>query len=224
MELTFVALWLNNTFVSVDLAILQFWHDMAEIGGFILTPFFYLVSFTGEKGFFALALGFILLLFRRTRKAGICVLLAVALGALFTNLILKDIIARPRPYADVTAVFYSWWQFVGSPIESDLSFPSGHTTAAMAAMTVIFLLGNKKISWLAFLYVIFMGTSRNYLMVHYPSDVFAGIIVGGVAALLAYGIVRGVFSYAEKKGHLWYQRFFEKVQKEEKVLERLPLL
>lgn len=215
MELTFMAQWLNEVFFGMDHAILEFWHSAAELGGFVLTPLFHVITLTGEKGIFPIALGVILLFFRKTRKVGVGILLAVAIGALFTNIILKDIIARPRPYADEAGAFFTWWQQVGSTMESDLSFPSGHTTAAMAAMTAVFLFGNKKVSWLAFLYVILIGASRNYLMVHYPSDILGGLLVGGLAALAAYAIVTKVLAIAQTKNYTWYKKFFSEPTKEE---------
>ena len=78
---------------------------------------------------------------------------------------------------------------LGSHTESDKSFPSGHTTAAFSAMTAIFLVGNKRVSWLAFLFGILMGISRIYLGVHYASDVLGGILVGLIAGSAAVFII-----------------------------------
>ena len=49
----------------------------------------------------------------------------------------------------------------------------------------VFLLGKKRWSWLALLFAFLMGLSRIYLVVHYPSDVLGGLIVGTVAGCLA---------------------------------------
>ena len=79
----------------------------------------------------------------------------------------------------------------------------------MAAMTAIFLTCNKKYSWLGFLFVLLMGFSRNYLMVHYPSDVVAGMLVGLVSALLAYGLYRALKSYTYTHlDHHWCQKLY----------------
>ena len=42
-----------------------------------------------------------------------------------------------------------------------------------------------------------MGASRNYVMVHYPSDVLGGIIVGLIAGVLAFVIVNAVMKKLE---------------------------
>ena len=73
---------------------------------------------------------------------------------------------------------------MGQHVESDKSFPSGHTTAAFATMVPVFLVGNKKVSWTALIFAFLMGVSRIYLVVHYPSDVLGGLIVGTIAGIL----------------------------------------
>ena len=45
-------------------------------------------------------------------------------------------------------------------------------------MLAVFMAGNKKISWLAFIFAILMAIARIYLVVHFASDVLAGILVG----------------------------------------------
>ena len=51
-------------------------------------------------------------------------------------------------------------------------------------MTALFLAGNKRYSWTAFIFAFLMGVSRIYLVVHYPSDVLGGIVVGACAAII----------------------------------------
>ncbi|WP_333492013.1 phosphatase PAP2 family protein [Eggerthella sinensis] len=130
--MTFAAGWLNDVFAPFDLAVLGALHALAEGAGFALTPLFEAVSFVGEKGacFFALAL--VLMLFKRTRKAGVCVFVALCLGALASNVVLKDLVARPRPF-ESSALYLDWWRFAGAAPEDGFSFPSGHMTAASAA-------------------------------------------------------------------------------------------
>lgn len=179
------ALWLDSFFADFDYAILAWLHGAAEAAGDFLTPFFSFVSLTGTMGALTFVLAFAFLIPAKTRKAGVCMIVALFVGAFFTNVLLKDLVARPRPFADEFGVYHAWWQFVGSPLETDYSFPSGHTTGAMAAMTAFALGIRKPVAWFGLLYVVLMGLSRNYLMVHYPSDVLGGIIVGALAAVIA---------------------------------------
>ena len=137
-------------------------------------------------------------------------LVAILIGAVITNVLLKNIVARPRPYVDVQSAFHQWWKIVGSNVLSEYSFPSGHTTATMAVATAFFLCGNKKYSWLGFIFVVLMGMSRNYLMVHYPSDVLAGVIVGLIAGVLSYIIVNVVINLSRTKNRLTVAKEIEK--------------
>ena len=74
------------------------------------------------------------------------------------------------------------------------SFPSGHTTSAVAALVPVFMFCDKKKSWLALVAAVLMGASRNYVQVHYPSDVLGGIIIGLIAGLIAFFLVSFVMN------------------------------
>ena len=188
-EFTSAAAWLNETFYSFDHYWLHFWHQIAQEYGGILTPFMKLISLLGKGGIFMILLSLTLCIFKKTRLMGITMLIALAIGAVFTNLILKNMIARPRPY-DTTAEFRMWWQAVGGALMSDASFPSGHTTVAADSMTVLFLRTRKPgLKVLAVLFPIIMMISRVYLAVHYPSDVLAGLVIGIIAGIMSYYLI-----------------------------------
>lgn len=206
METNNVTRWLNENFADYDYTILKELHDFAVSTNGAFTPFFEGLSILFEKGIILFVIAIIMCCFRRTRKIGICMFGAVCCGALITNILLKDLIARPRPFVDVNNIYHSWWQFVGSSKETAFSFPSGHVTATMAAMTTIFAYCKKRYSWISFLLVIIMGIARNYLMVHYPSDVLGGIVSGLISAIVAYNITEIIYYILEK-----YQknRFFK---------------
>lgn len=181
MDISPVALWLNTVFAGFDASVAVLIHKLYELGGVFFSPFFEFISVLGDGGIFLMALSVIFMLFKPTRRYGLAILLSIGIGALITNLWLKPWICRPRPYTEEGSVFQQLWVTMGQHSESDMSFPSGHTTAAFSAMTAVFLVGNKRISWTAFIFGILMGISRIYLAVHYASDVLGGILVGLVA-------------------------------------------
>lgn len=189
MSITSAALWLNTFFAAFDESVAQLVHRLYDMGAGFFTPFLELISVLGDGGIFLIILALFLMLFRPTRRYGAAILLSIAIGALITNLWLKPWVARPRPYTNEGSIFEQIWMALGAHTESDKSFPSGHTTAAFSAMTAVFLVGNKRISWLAFLFGILMGISRIYLGVHYPSDVLGGILVGLFAGCAAVFII-----------------------------------
>ena len=186
MDMSSAALWLNSVFAGFDASIAVLVHTLYELGGAFFTPFFEFVSFLGDGGIFLIVLSIIFMLFKKTRRYGAAILLSIGIGALITNLWLKPWICRPRPYTNEGSIFHELWLVMGQHSESDKSFPSGHTTAAFSAMTAVFLVGNRRISWTAFIFGILMGISRIYLAVHYASDVLGGIVVGLAAGSIGY--------------------------------------
>lgn len=201
-NMTKAAQWLNSTFASFDSRILDFYYNLHQGSmGKFFDFFFKTFTLLGEDGIFLILLSLILMMFKKTRKVGCGMLGGIIIGALFTNITIKNVIARPRPYA-TSELWRSRWLDVNGKLESEYSFPSGHTTSAMAAMTPIFLFCKKNISWLAFIFVIIMGASRNYIFVHFPSDILGGIIVGGLAGVLAYFIVQALYNKAFPKNKL----------------------
>jgi len=198
MELTSAALWLNEFFFGYDSAILGFMHTLADKLGVILTPLMKLITLLGEKGLLFFLLALVCMCFSRTRKLGVCVFGAVCCGALITNILLKDAIARPRPFETV-AQFRQWWQFIGAPAEDGFSFPSGHVTAAAAGMTALSLMKGKKLILPSVLVVLLMAFSRNYLMAHYPSDVLVAAIIGVASGFIAWYITKLIFRFLEQR-------------------------
>ena len=191
-DLTPAAEWLNSVFHGFDYALLSFYHHLAEVCGWLFSPVLYVITLTGWKGAFLILASIAMIIFRKTRKTGLCALFAIGFGAVLTNLLIKNTVARPRPYA-FDAEFYQWWEFVGSHMESEYSFPSGHTTVAAAFSTAfVYVNGKKWLPW-AILYVVLMGISRNYFMVHYPSDVLGGAVMGVLGGVLSCLMFRYIY-------------------------------
>lgn len=196
MELSSIASWLNSAFSGFDEAILSALHSLAQSAGGFFTPLMKFITLIGEKGLLFFLLALVLMCFAKTRPIGVCLFGAVCCGALITNIILKDWVARPRPFETVD-MFHQWWVAVGSPAEDGFSFPSGHVTATAAGMTALCLIYSKKLILPSVLVVALMGVSRNYLMAHYPSDVLFAIIIGVASAFIAYFITKLIFRLLE---------------------------
>ena len=203
-----VAQWINSTFYGFDHAILEFYHNLAKVADPICRPISEFFAFIGDGALACFVIAAIMLLFAKTRKSGICIFFSVGISSLITNVIIKRLVARPRPYAAGVEDYSEWWEFVGEHMQSEFSFPSGHTTAAMAGAFAICLClclfnskeNNKKYRWVlipAILYVIVVGASRNYLMVHYPTDIVGGIIAGGIGATLAFLLIHFLYKGLE---------------------------
>ena len=203
-----MAEWLNNNFGELDNGVFKAFHSLAEKAGGFLTPLFKAVSLIGTKGIIFFILAVVLMLFAKTRKSGVCMFGALCIGAIIASFILKNSVARVRPY---DAGYYEFWEYVGGETSDSFCFPSGHTTMIAAAMTALFICFNKKWSWVGFLGVILMAVSRVYLIAHYFSDVIGGIIVGCLSAVIAYLITKLIFflleKYKDKKFCAWCLNF-----------------
>lgn len=182
------AQWLDTACSGFDQAILGAVHTVQQSGAHtVLGPLARLFDLLGEGGIALILMGLLLLVFPRTRKAGAAVLMSLALGAVCTNLLLKPLIARPRPYDGGGEIIRQWWLESGGAGENGFSFPSGHSTASMAAMSALFFTGERR-RWILLAFPLLMGLSRLYLVVHYPTDVLAGLLIG-----LTAGAVTGAF-------------------------------
>ena len=68
------------------------------------------------------------------------------------------------------------------------SFPSGHTAAACVMARVIAVLF-PVCAPVAWVWAVLVGLSRIYLGVHYPTDVLAGCVLGGMSATVALWLI-----------------------------------
>ena len=139
----------------------------------VIVPFY---TNLGDDGIIWIVIGFVLLIPKKTRKCGIMVLAALLVMLVVNNMIIKNLVARPRP----CATYPEMVDLVHVP--SSYSFPSGHTVSAIAVAVTI-LIHHKKLGIVALIMAILMGLTRLYVFVHFPTDVYGGMIVGSAIAL-----------------------------------------
>ncbi|MDD2992142.1 MAG: phosphatase PAP2 family protein [Pygmaiobacter sp.] len=142
--------------------------NLHSAAGDVLMPF---VTALGNGGVIWIALGLSLCAFRKTRRYGVCVLLALGLDVVLCNGLLKPLVARVRPCDINTTVQL----LIARP--TDFSFPSGHTAAGFAAASAL-LFSRRKGWWAAMALAALIAFSRLYLYVHFLTDVLAGAMLG----------------------------------------------
>lgn len=142
------------------------------------------VTKLGNAGIIWILLAVILIFIPQKRKSGMMLAAALCVEVLLCNGILKNLFCRIRPCDINTSIQL----LIARP--NDFSFPSGHTAASFAAVAALYFAGEKKIWKPALVFAVFMAFSRLYLYVHYPTDIFGGIIVGIAAGYIGYQIIR----------------------------------
>ena len=118
----------------------------------------------------------------KDKRIGATVALAILTEYIICNLILKNAIARPRPFwTDETLSI-----IIKEP--TDFSFPSGHSSVWFALASGV-LYRNRQWGIAAMIVAVFVAFSRLYLTVHFPTDVLVGAAIGVVMAIISGKIV-----------------------------------
>ena len=187
---------LNALAVSFDLPILD-WIQAHLQSGFLdfIMP---IITLFGDGGIFWIACAVILLFFPKTRRTGLGMGFALLMGLVICNMILKPIVARPRPY-DLQMTLYGREILLLIGRQSDFSFPSGHTIASFEACTVL-MLHDKRMGIPATVLAILIAFSRLYLYVHYPTDVLVSLVLGILFGLLGNLLVNLIYKKFVYKG------------------------
>jgi len=105
---------------------------------------------------------------------------------------LKDHVNRPRPHEiwdNVTLIFGRGYTE---------SFPSGHTATVFAAAYAINTAYKGRMPWL-YAVAAWIGITRIYIGVHYPTDVLAGAVIGTACSALAIFFLSKITAHRKKE-------------------------
>ena len=159
-----------------------------------MNGFWSTVTHLGDSGFIWILIGVLLLIFKRTRKAGAAVLLALIFGAVITNVILKNVIARIRPYEVIEGLHLLIER------QHDFSFPSGHACAAFSGAMALYRTIPRRYGICALVFAGLIALSRLYVGVHYPTDVMAGVLIGIFSGWAAWKVMEFIMEKKRKTG------------------------
>ncbi len=132
------------------------------------------------------------------RRTAVAAGLSAGLG-LAAGKVISEAVDRVRPFVADPSGVHLFSHHAGDP-----GFPSDHATAAFAIAFAILL---RKRSWgiVALIAAAIVSVGRVALGLHYPSDILAGTVLGGAAALFLWipPIRARVDALSDFAGRLW---------------------
>lgn len=148
----------------------------------LIDKFMYSMSKSGDGPIYFI-IGAMALAFKASKAGNLIFVTAIAFAIELTlQKTLKHLLKRERPFKTLHDV-----KFLIKPPDK-FSFPSGHTAGAFLMATVIGMFYGV-FAFPVFVWAVFVGFSRVYNAVHYPSDVISGAILGVVSAWIGFVIV-----------------------------------
>ena len=151
-----------------------------------------LSSFFSEQAVMIILIGWIL--YAGDKKKGYAIVGPILISALLMS-VLKAIVRAPRPFQVLDKI-------KGKRISTatGYSFPSGHTTISSSMYSAIAIAyKKKKISIACAILIILVALSRIYLGVHWPIDVFGGLVIGIPLSIILYPIFYRIAEDKDKK-------------------------
>jgi membrane-associated phospholipid phosphatase len=141
-----------------------------QVHGPVLDNIFRGITFMGEEQFYLVLLPLIIWCFDYSFGAVLAVFFLLSNSL---NIVLKHLFQHPRPFDLTPALKLSQAEGYG--------MPSGHAQMAVTAWGAIAVRIQKTWFWIAAIVIMLLiGFSRIYLGVHFPTDVFAGWIIGTI--------------------------------------------
>jgi len=144
------------------------------------------ITSLGNGGIIWIIIALVFVLNGKTRTLGEMIISSLILTTILGEGIIKHVIRRSRPFLNEIEDKL----LIVKPIT--YSFPSGHTSSSFAAAGILYSM-QSKLAVFAFLLAAVIAFSRIYLNVHYPTDVFMGIVLGLFCAHLVVYAFNDIF-------------------------------
>lgn len=166
-----------NFITKIDISILNLIQNLKNP---LMDKIMTTITAFGNMGIFWILLIIIFLTTKEYKKMAKFMIVCMLVNVVIVNLIIKPAVGRQRPFEIVDGIKL----LVLKP--QDPSFPSGHSAISFCMLTtILFFSKSKTINIMASLLAILISFSRLYLYVHFPSDVFCGIIFGILSSLIS---------------------------------------
>jgi undecaprenyl-diphosphatase len=131
----------------------------------------------GNLGIIWIIISLFLLKIKMYKEVGIMILSGISLSTILSEGIIKHIVHRSRPCDEIKPDNL----LIQKPLS--YSFPSGHTASSFTAAGILDIM-IKQYGLYAMILAALIAFSRIYLLVHYPSDIIAGIVLGLICSII----------------------------------------
>lgn len=181
---------------NIDNSILLFIKN--NMHSYVMDKVMVTITSLGNGDAIWIVIAVLLMINKKYRKISFILLGSLLLSAILGEGLIKHLVQRARPSADIPAIDL----LIAKPLS--YSFPSGHSASSFAGAAV---LSNyfKKYAPFFFCLAFLIAFSRLYLYVHYPTDVLAGITLGllcGKASIVLSKYITGRID-KNKYGTFW---------------------
>ncbi|HVT27112.1 MAG TPA: phosphatase PAP2 family protein [Lacipirellulaceae bacterium] len=162
-----------------------------------------LIQFAAGNGAGVIIVLTVVIFLSRTKLSRIPLLASIALGGGLLADIAKMCVARSRPHSTDLAVatfsstFHGILPLLSAPSGLQ-SFPSGHSATAIGLAVALCLIYPRG-RWFFGILAVTVASIRVILHAHFPTDVAAGLMLGGTWAFICYrGFAAPVFAWCER--------------------------
>lgn len=136
-----------------------------------------IITKLGDMGAIWIVISLRLLISKQYIKDGYIIILTLVLSTVISEGLIKNLVRRPRPCTKIPASDL----LISKPLS--YSFPSGHTTSSFAVAGVFTAMIRPYMPYVIVM-ALLIAFSRLYLLVHYPSDVLIGIVLGLLCSMI----------------------------------------
>lgn len=165
---------------SIDFTVLEFIHERLSCG--FMDVLMKIFTYAGNGGAVWIVLTLILLFTKKYRRLGIALAIGLVSCLVIGNLLMKNLIARDRPFIARPEILLA----ISPP--SGYSFPSGHSFSSFVSAAILARYSSKAAA-IAIPTAVLIAFSRLYFSVHFPTDVLCGTVLGIVIGLAVYKLV-----------------------------------
>lgn len=155
------------------------------------------ITYLGSGGILWIVICVFLIVRKSDRITGIKTAVSIIIGTVLFVLVVKNLVGRERPFNQAAGMLDASELLIPPPSDR-YSFPSGHSLVSFAAACSV-VIHKRVMGCVCIAAAALIAFSRMYLYVHFPTDVFFGMIFGILCAVVSNIIIDKVMKKIDEK-------------------------